>query len=107
MKTNQGAEKMIAFTHVNLIPMTSEKTIPDQTVLVNGSEIVAIGDSDALKIPRGAHGIDGKGVYLMPGLVDMHIHTFLNWDDPKAWPVNPLYLYLTNGERRVICKKIY
>jgi predicted amidohydrolase len=41
--------------------------------------------------------IDGKGAYLMPGLADMHMHTMQNWDDPTAWPVNPLKLYLANG----------
>ena len=87
----------IAFTHVNLIPMTSEKVIEDQTVLVKGSDIVAIGNSDALKTPPGAQVIDGKGAYLMPGLADMHMHTVSNWDDQKAWPVNPLRLYLANG----------
>jgi imidazolonepropionase-like amidohydrolase len=87
----------IAFTHVNLIPMTSEKVIPDQTVLVKGTEIVAIGDSDTLKIPRGDQVIDGKSAYLMPGLTDMHIHTMQNWDDQTAWSVNPLRLYLANG----------
>jgi dihydroorotase-like cyclic amidohydrolase len=87
----------IAFTHVSLVPMTRETVLENQTVLVEGSEIVSIGDSDTLRIPRGAQVIDGKGAYLMPGLADMHIHTMSNWDDQKAWPVNPLYLYLANG----------
>ena len=72
-------KQTIAFTHVNLIPMTSEKVIEDQTVLVKGLEIVAIGDSDTVKIPRGAQVIDGKGAYLMPGLADMHMHTMYTY----------------------------
>ena len=72
---NRNSGKTIAFTNVNLIPMTSETVIENQTVLVKGSEIVAIGDSDKVKIPAGAQVIDGKGAYLMPGLADMHAHT--------------------------------
>ena len=100
----QEAEKTIAFKNVNLIPMTSETVIYNQTVLVKGSEIVEIGDSDTLKIPRGAQVIDWKGAYLMPGLADMHAHTRIStgqwaqpWENPKLWPVHPLNLYLANG----------
>ena len=89
---NQNPEQTIAFTNVNLIPMTSETVIKNQTVLVRGSEIVAIGESDTVKIPAGAKVIDGKGAYLMPGLADMHAHTRIStgqwaqpWEDyPRA-----------------------
>jgi imidazolonepropionase-like amidohydrolase len=99
-----SAEQVIAFTNVNLIPMTSETVLEDQTVLVKGSEIIDIGGSNELKISRGAQVIDGKGAYLMPGLADMHAHTRKStgqwaqpWEDPKVWPVHPLHLYLANG----------
>ena len=93
----QISENTFAFTHVNLIPMTSERVIHDQTVLVSGSEIIAIGNSDRMKIPTGTHEINGDGVYLMPGLVDMHMHTRADWEDREIWPIDPLALYLSNG----------
>jgi len=97
---SQNPGQTIAFTNVNLIPMTSETVVENQTVLVKGSEIVAIGASDEVKIPRGSQEIDGKGAYLMPGLADMHAHTRETaqpWEDPAVWPVHPLKLYLANG----------
>jgi hypothetical protein len=94
---NQGSEEMVAFTYVNLIPMNSERTIENQTVLVKGSKIIAIGDSDTLQIPESAKFVKGNGAYLMPGLADMHMHTRADWEDPEVWPVHPLYLYLANG----------
>ena len=94
---NQGSEELIAFTHVNLIPMTSERVIENQTVLIAGSKIIAIGDSDAVQIPGGTQVIDGNGAYLMPGLADMHMHTRADWEDREIWPVHPLNLYLANG----------
>jgi imidazolonepropionase-like amidohydrolase len=101
---NQNPGQTIAFTNVNLIPMTSETVIENQTVLVSGSDIIDIGPADELEIPRGAQVIDGKGAYLMPGLADMHAHTRIStgqwaqpWEDPKIWPVHPLNLYLANG----------
>lgn len=101
---NQNPGQTIAFINVNLIPMTSETVVANQTVLVSGSDIIDIGPADELKIPRGAQVIDGQGAYLMPGLADMHAHTRMStaqlaqpWDDPKIWPVHPLILYLANG----------
>jgi hypothetical protein len=49
---DQSAEQVIAFTNVNLIPMTSETVIENQTVLVRESKIVKIGASDEVKIPH-------------------------------------------------------
>ena len=93
----QGSEEVIAFTKVNLIPMYSERVIENQTVLVKGSKIIAIGDLGIVQIPESAKIIDGNGAYLMPGLADMHMHTRADWEDPEIWPVHPLNLYLANG----------
>ena len=95
--SNNKSEKFTAFTNVNLVPMTGEKIIESQTVLVEGAKIVAIGGSDALRIPEGTQVIDGNGAYLMPGLADMHMHTRQDWEDRDIWPVHPLNLYLANG----------
>ena len=90
-------QEVVAFVHVHLVPMTGEQIAEDQTVLVEGATIVALGGSDALRIPAGAQVIDGRGAYLMPGLADMHMHTRQDWDDGAVWPVQPLRLYLANG----------
>ena len=97
MSCSNKSEKLTAFTNVNLVPMTGEKIIENQTVLVEGAKIVAIGGSDALRIPEGTQVIDGNGAYLMPGLADMHMHTRQDWEDRDIWPVHPLNLYLANG----------
>jgi hypothetical protein len=89
--------EVVAFTNVNLVPMTSDRVIPNQSVLVNGSKIMIVGDSEAIQIPGDALVIDGKGAYLMPGLADMHMHTRESWENRDVWPVHPLYLYLANG----------
>jgi hypothetical protein len=85
-----------AFAHVNMVPMTAEIVLEDQTVLVLGSEIVEVGPSDEVAIPVNAVVIDSEGAYLMPGLADMHMHTRQDWES-DAWPVDPLLLYLANG----------
>lgn len=43
------------------------------------------------KRPEGDRVIDAKGMYVLPGLVDMHVH--INIDDPKCGPKGPEYAY--------------
>ena len=85
-----------AFIHVNVVPMTSESIIKDQTVLIEGDRIMGVGSGRSVIIPDKATIIDGEGAYLMPGLADMHMHTRQDWES-EAWPVSPLILYLANG----------
>ncbi len=87
---------LTAFTHVNVVPMTREIIFYDQTVLIDGDRIVAMGPSNDLEVPPTATIIDGEGSYLMPGLADMHMHTSQDWDT-DAGPVSPLALFLANG----------
>ena len=86
----------IAFKNVNLVPMTADKIVKAQTVLVKNSKIVIVGSVNDIKIPENALVIDGTGSYLMPGLADMHMHTGHDWQN-WAWPISPLNLYLANG----------
>ena len=67
---------VVAITHANVVPMTSDTVIADATVLVRDGRIVAVGPAARVTIPRGAVIIDGRGRYLMPGLADMHVHLF-------------------------------
>lgn len=85
-----------AFVHVNLIPMTAERVVPDQTVVIKAGRIAEVGPSTQTAIPPGAVVIDGRGAYLMPGLADMHMHTREDWLG-NIWPVVPFDLYLANG----------
>ncbi len=89
-------DHIAAFTNVKLVPMTAETIIPDQTVLVKGSRIIAIGPSKHIDIPKDASIINGSHAYLVPGLADMHMYTKPNWLS-SAWPVSPFYLYLAYG----------
>lgn len=68
--------------------MDREVVLRDQTVVVEGQIIKSVGPSRRASIPTGAKRIDGRGKYLMPGLVDMHVHIYA----PQEFD-----LYLANG----------
>jgi len=61
-------------TSVNVIDVSSGEVIPDQDVLIMGHHIARISDLIA-KDPT-YHIIDGQDQWLIPGLVDAHIHMF-------------------------------
>ncbi|MBS0332288.1 MAG: amidohydrolase family protein, partial [Proteobacteria bacterium] len=62
-----------AIEHVTLIDGLGHAPQRDMTVEVDGDRIVAITPSVLAKSPKGKV-IDGRGKYLMPGLMDVHIH---------------------------------
>lgn len=58
----------------NLIDVETGKVRENMTLLVEGETIRKIGKN--LKVPEGATVIDAKGKWLLPGLIDSHIHLF-------------------------------
>ena len=55
--------------------MTEEGIVKNQTILIKGKKIIAIGSSNKVEIPENSKRIDGSGAYLMSGLADMHMYT--------------------------------
>lgn len=60
--------------NVALVSMRTEDVLPRRTVLVRDGRIAAIGPAEELAVPAGTQVIDGQGKYLIPGLIDFHVH---------------------------------
>lgn len=90
---DQGGE--ILFRNVNLIPMTEEKVLKNQDLLVSNGEIISIGNTGTVKHKKEARVIDASGKFLMPGLAEIHAHV------PPVDDIEPmkevLKLFLYNG----------
>jgi imidazolonepropionase-like amidohydrolase len=69
-----AAQQPIAFTHVSVIDGRSATPRADQTVVVVGTRIVAVGSSASVTVPAGARVVNGSGKFMIPGLWDMHVH---------------------------------
>ncbi len=52
-------------------------TIARATIIVRDGKIHAAGPSRAISIPRGATRFDGRGLTVLPGLIDCHVHLCL------------------------------
>jgi imidazolonepropionase-like amidohydrolase len=68
--------KSVAIRAVRVIDGTG-RSIERATVLIRGATIAAVGPDRDLSIPRGATRIDGRGLTLLPGLMDCHVHLCL------------------------------
>jgi imidazolonepropionase-like amidohydrolase len=87
-----------AFVHVNVVPMDRELVLLDQTVIVEGERIAAMGSG--LPVPPHAQVIDGGRItYLSPGLADMHTHSETR-DDLAAYLANGVTTVLHMGGAR-------
>ena len=69
-----GNDRVVAFVGVNVVPMDSERVLAGQTVIVRGGTVTEVAPVDAVAIPAEATVIYGRGRWLVPGLVDMHVH---------------------------------
>ena len=70
-KENQEfkTEKLTAIINARIF--NGEKVIDEQSVIIDGENIIAIGG----EVPAGATIVNAKGATLMPGLIDSHVHT--------------------------------
>ena len=93
----QAAPGTIAFTHVNVLPMTAETVLADQTVVVVDGRITEVGAAGDVTLGRGATVIDGTDQYLMPGLAEMHAHVPPGDNPPRDAVEDLLFLYVANG----------
>jgi len=69
-----AADPVVVFENVNVVPMDSDRVLGNQTVIVRAGVLEAVVPAGQVEITGTALIVDGGGKYLMPGLVDMHVH---------------------------------
>src|SRR3989475_10516340 len=72
---------MIAVVGGTLIDGTGRYQAEPVNVVIGGDRVASVGSAATTPIPRGATIIDGKGKFVTPGLVDMHVHVYT----PDKW----------------------
>lgn len=68
-----SAPSGLVINNVTLIDGTGRVPIKNATVWVQGDRIVQVARG-SIAVPEDARRIDGTGKYLIPGLMDMHVH---------------------------------
>ena len=67
---------VVALTHARVIDGTGAAPREDQTLIIQGGDITAIGGSATLPVPAGTTVIDLTGKSVIPGLVMLHEHFY-------------------------------
>lgn len=69
-----NADNSFVITNVSVLPMDTARNLENQTVLVVDGLISSVEGSTDAMLPGDIRRIDGRGLFLMPGLADLHVH---------------------------------
>jgi len=85
----------LTITNATVIDVSNGALRRDQTIVVDGNRIVSVGSRSATG-GRSGQVVDVKGMYVIPGLWDMHTHAYFGWSrdfgDSYVLP-----LFIANG----------
>ncbi|NVJ59843.1 MAG: amidohydrolase family protein [Gammaproteobacteria bacterium] len=81
------AVELTAIKDVSVLAPDGETMLENRTLVLDGGKIVSLSEDD--EVPAGARVIDGRGKFIIPGLVDSHAHILKSPND--------LLLFVANG----------
>jgi imidazolonepropionase-like amidohydrolase len=99
-------ETSVALTRVRVVDGTGAPPRDDQTVILEGGRITAVGPAAEARVPAGARILDLAGHTVVPGFVGMHDHTFyttrgrsvqLQFSAPRLYLANGVTTVRTTG----------
>lgn len=71
---NAQTPSPIVITNCNVVSVNDGRIIPKQMILIKDGLIASTGPMQESSVPESALVIDGTDKYVIPGLVDMHVH---------------------------------
>ncbi|MEM9529388.1 MAG: hypothetical protein AAGA23_00575 [Pseudomonadota bacterium] len=80
-----AAAQDLVLTNVHVLTMASDQVLLNHTVVVRDGLIAEI--TQEAQQPDGVYVVDGAGAWVVPGLIDAHVHI----DHPQDLEVFPLY----------------
>lgn len=85
----------VVIRHAAVFDAASGAFRTDQTIAIRGERIEAVGRN--LRAPHGARIIDARGKFVIPGLIDAHVHLVHQPDMAHMTPEELLPAYLAHG----------
>src|SRR6266513_187270 len=91
-----AADDLLVLNNVTVVDVRTGALQAEQTVILERHQIASVGPSKSAKYPWNAPSVNGRGLFLIPGLWDMHVHlVFGDWF-PGAQDIS-LPLFVANG----------
>ncbi|MBB5686874.1 amidohydrolase family protein [Sphingobium boeckii] len=72
------AAQVTALTGGTVVDLSGKAAIEDAVILIEGERIKAIGPAASTPVPEGATVVPMDGKWIIPGLMNMHVHLGLN-----------------------------
>lgn len=67
-------QKRLAITHARLIDGNGSTPLEDTTVLIENGRIASVHANESVPLPEGAEQLNAQGQWLLPGMIDAHVH---------------------------------
>jgi imidazolonepropionase-like amidohydrolase len=91
-----AANDLLLLNNVTVVDVRAGTLQPEQTVVLEHNHIASVEPSKLAKYPRNTPSVNCRGLFLIPGLWDMHVHlVFGDWF-PGAQGIS-LPLFVANG----------
>ena len=84
--TGRAGGSIVALTHATVIDGTGAPARPDQTIVLQRDTIAAIFPTAGSSPPVGADVVDLTGRFIIPGLIDTHVHLATDPSDGDRRP---------------------
>lgn len=94
-QTAKSSPEVKALVGGTVIDVVEGKSIPDAVIVIEGDRIRAVGPRGTISVPAGATVIPADGKWIVPGLMNMHVHLGLNL--PGA-----TYIHNENPQARIL-----
>jgi imidazolonepropionase-like amidohydrolase len=89
-QTRSGASIPLVITGGTVIDTRTGAQARDTTIIIEGDRITRVGRRRDVRVPADAQLVQAKGRWIIPGLIDMHVHIATVQDIP-------LELFIANG----------
>ena len=89
------AAQTLTITNATVVDVTSGALRRGTTIVVDGKRIVSAGPSTNARPTRGQV-VDGRGMFVIPGLWDMHTHAYFGWKQ-EFGDTYVLPMFIANG----------
>lgn len=95
-EVKEKRHRTLAIENIALVDVVKGRIVSPRSILIIDERIAKIGDPGAVTVPADAVHVDGRDHFLIPGLVDMHVHLFNNATHrpPNEWMFP---LFVVNG----------
>jgi len=67
---------VVALTHARVVDGTGTPAKDDQTIIIRGEKIAAVGKTGSIDVPSGAQVVDLSGKTVIPGIIGLHDHMY-------------------------------